>query len=133
VTWRRRHLVLVTGAIVAIAGCGGSGLAGAPTPPPTAFKVSTAGDQAVELRYTGIGSQDPTRFRVVLTGGGSADGVYKLKTIAGVEAWTDADRIVLNQTTLGLADPLTVDGLTVRLQYRDEGEWLTILTSQPGD
>lgn len=129
--WSRRDVLLATGVCTGVAGCGGSGLAGQPTPAPSAFELQATGEHTVELRYTGIGSQDPSRFRVVLTGAGPADGRYELDTVTEAASWTESEPVILNRTTLGLAEPLTVDGVTIELQYRHEGDWLTILRTQP--
>ena len=76
----------------------------------------------IELRYTGIGSQDPTRFRVDVTGSGPADGSYELDTVIEAASWSESEPVILNRTTLGLAEPLAVDGVTIELQYRHDGD-----------
>ena len=122
-----RRALLGTVAVGALSGCGGGGLGGSATPPPSAFVVTSAGDHEVELRYTGIGAQDPARFRVVLSGAGPADGSYALDEVTGDDRWTDDDRYVLDRSSLGLEAPLRLEGLTVELQYRADGDWHTLL------
>lgn len=129
--WRRREFLVGTGVCTGLAGCGGGGLGDEPTPAPSAFEITATGDHTIELRYTGIGSQDPPRFRVVLTGAGQADGNYELATVTEAASWTESEPVVLNGTTLGLADPLPVDGVTVELQYRYEGDWFSIVRDEP--
>ena len=127
--WGRR--AVLTAAAVGLAGCGSTELGGSATPPGSAFSVAAAGDHAVELRYTGIGAQDPARFRVVLSG--SAEGTYRLDGVTDDDRWTDDDRYVLDEATLGLDAPLAVDGLTVELHYHDDGDWRTVLRTNPAD
>jgi hypothetical protein len=129
--WSRRKVLVATGVCTSLAGCGGSGLGGEPTPAPSAFELQATGERTIELRYTGIGSQDPTRFRVDVTGAGPADGSYELDTVIEAASWSESEPVILNRTTLGLAEPLAVDGVTIELQYRHEGDWLSILRSQP--
>ena len=125
--WRRRAVLgLAVGAAGALAGCGGGGLSASGTPPPAAFEVRVIAEDAVDLRYTGIGSQSTARFRVVLEGGG-ADGTYGLEAVAGDATWSADERVRLDRETLGLEAPLRVDGLTVELQYDDDGAWRTLL------
>lgn len=128
---RRRFLALVPATTAAVAGCGGSGLSGPSTPPPSTFEVSAEGDQAIVLRYTGIGAQETARFRVVLAGAGDADGTYNLAEVTGDSRWTDEDEYRLDRESLGLDAPLSVEDLTVRLQYQDDGRWVTLLEVEP--
>ena len=130
--WSRRGLLAAVGA-AAVAGCAGRELAGSATPAPAAFEARAVGADAIELRYTGIGGQDPTRFRVVLTGGGGADGTYPLDAVTDDARWSAEDRYVLNRTTLGLDGPLDAATLTVELQYDDDGDWRTVLRADPAD
>ncbi|MDZ7701088.1 MAG: hypothetical protein U5J98_02915 [Halobacteriales archaeon] len=126
--WSRRGMLVAAGT-AALAGCGSTGLAGSATPPPSAFVAAPAGDHAVELRYTGIGAQDPARFRVVLSGAGPADGAYALDAVTGDDRWTDDDRYRLDQSSLGLEEPLRLEGATLELQY-DDGDWRTLLRAR---
>jgi hypothetical protein len=132
--WSRRAVLLAGSAVTSsLAGCGGGGIAASSTPPPDAFEVTAVDGETVELRYTGIGSQDPSKFRVVLEGAGEADGAYGLATVTDDDAWSSDDRYVLDRTTLGLSAPLSVDGLTVELQYVDDGDWRTLLRANPAN
>lgn len=130
--WRRRELLGVVG-LAALAGCGSTELAGSATPPPESFRVTRTADHAVALEYHGIGSQDPRAFRVILDGAGAADGTYPLGELTDDTAWNDEDRYVLDQTSLGLSEPLTVGNLAVTLQYHDDGDWLTLVRANPAD
>lgn len=131
----RRRVLLATGTGLAtmLAGCGSGGLSASSTPPPSTFEVTAVDDRTVELRYTGIGSQDPARYRVVLEGAGEADGAYELGDVTDDTAWSADDRYVLDQSTLGLSAPLSVANLTVTLQYDDDGDWRTLVHTKPAD
>lgn len=130
-SWSRRGVLVATGVCSGLAGCGGSGLGGESTPDPSAFELPATGEHTVELRYTGIGGQDPRQFRVVLAGAGPADGSYELDSVTEAERWTESEPVILNRTTLDLAEPLSVEGLTIQLQYRHDGEWLSIRGAEP--
>ncbi len=66
-----------------------------------------------------------------MTGAGAADGSYELDTVIEAASWSESEPVILNRTTLALAEPLAVDEMTIELQYRHEGDWLRILRSQP--
>ncbi|KAB1197300.1 MULTISPECIES: hypothetical protein [Haloferax] len=97
------------------------------------FDVPPAGPHQLTVEYKkGEESLPVSKFRVKISNAGGADGTYPLGDLTDDESFDVGDLYPLDQETLGLDEPLTYDGATIRLEFEFESGWKRVTTVEFG-